>query len=196
MHTDPELLALFALGEQVGSEEERWHARTCPVCAGEVAELEQVVALARGAAGLTITDPSPGVWEAIRGEIDARQPHVSSLLLEDLRAHARLAPVEASWSNASGEAQLATDADGRRLLQVTLHADLPSGGVRQAWLVHRDDPGRRQSLGILDGRHGLWTVEHAIDLEQYPVLDISQQSIGSTEHSGQTIVRGELVLVS
>ena len=93
----------------------------------------------------------------------------------------------------SGEAELATDDRGRRLLQVALDADLPESGVRQAWLVHRDDPAVRQSLGMLDGRHGLWTVEHAIDLELYPILEISQQSIGSNEHSGRTIVRGELV---
>jgi hypothetical protein len=113
---------------------------------------------------------------------------------EELTAQARLTPVEPSWSRASGEAEIATDEHGRRLLQVTLHADLPSTGLRQAWLVHRDDPLRRQSLGILDGPHGLWTVEHSIDLEKYAILEISQQGAGETDHSGHTIVRGEFAL--
>ena len=111
---------------------------------------------------------------------------------DELTAQALLTPVEPSWSRASGEAELATDEHGRRLLQVTLHADLPSSGLRQAWLVHREDPKRRQSLGILDGPHGLWTIEHSIDLEEYAILEISQQGTGETDHSGHTIVRGEL----
>jgi len=113
----------------------------------------------------------------------------------ELMAHTRLLPVAASWSDASGTAELATDEHGRRLLQVALQAELPPAGVRQAWLVHRDDPSLRQTLGILDGQHGLWTVEHSIDLALYAILDISQQGTGETEHSGQTIVRGELALV-
>ncbi|MET0693734.1 MAG: hypothetical protein ABWY56_07375, partial [Propionibacteriaceae bacterium] len=96
---------------------------------------------------------------------------------------------------ASGTAEIATDELGRRVLTVALDADLPTSGVRQAWLVHRDDPSVRQSLGVLDGPHGLWTVEHLIDLQQYSILDISQQGTGETQHSGQTIVRGDLTLV-
>ena len=111
-------------------------------------------------------------------------------------AHARLTPVQPRWSDASGQAELATDEHGRRLLQVTLHADLPTSGLRQAWLVHRDDPEIRQSLGILDGPHGLWTIEHSIDLQTYAILEISQQGAGEVDHSGHTIVRGELALAS
>ncbi len=209
MHTDSELLALLALGEAVGSDAERDHVATCRACAGELAELRLVVRLARGAADLTLVEPGPQVWAAVRrgvashsGETRSQpgarvtQPDATGPARgHDARAHARLAPVLAPWSDASGEAELATDEQGRRLLQVSLHADLPSAGVRQAWLVHRDDPAQRQTLGVLDGRHGLWTVEQAIDLELYPFLEISQQSIGSDEHSGQTIVRGELLPV-
>jgi hypothetical protein len=110
--------------------------------------------------------------------------------------YSRLSPVDELWSRAWGTAELSIDERGRRVLQVDLSADLPSSGVRQAWLVHRDDPTVRQSLGILDGLHGLWTVEQAIDLQQYAILDISQQAIGENQHSGQTIVRGELTLAS
>lgn len=130
---------------------------------------------------LTLVEPLPG---------PSRDPG------DQLTARAQLTPVAASWSQASGTADLATDDTGRRLLQVSLHADLPTSGVRQAWLVHRDDPSRRQTLGILDGSWGLWTVDHSIDLAEFAILDISQQGVGETEHSGQTIVRGELALAS
>lgn len=187
MHTDPELLALLALGEDGGTDDERAHVETCPVCRAELDELRQVVTLARSAADEAMSEPSPRVWDAIRAEIRSGGDR------SELSVRVHLAGVGEAWSQASGEAALATDEHGRRVLQVTLDADLPEGGLRQAWLVHRDDPGQRQTLGVLDGRHGLWTVAHAIDLERFGILDISQQSFGSTEHSGDSIVRGELV---
>ena len=193
MHTDPELLALLSLGEPIGTEDDRDHVATCPVCAAELVELSRVVELARGGADLTLVEPDPRVWATVRREIGAQRDEERSRPRQEPKARAWLSPVQPAWSSATGEAELATDDQGRRLLQVSLHADLPSTGIRQAWLVHRDDPSQRQTLGVLDGRHGLWTVEHAIDLELYPILEISQQSIVSTGHSGQTIVRGELV---
>lgn len=240
MHPDVELLSLLALGEAVGTEDDRRHALTCPTCADEVAELHRVVVLGRDAgAEHGLATPAPAVWARIRDELALgpapspdrsadssaslpvpRPPDVGadgsastrarrSLLAtvraavggsdavdQEPRAHARLSPVAAGWSQASGTAELATDEHGRRLLQVALHGDLPAAGVRQAWLVHRDDPTRRQTLGILDGPYGLWTVAHSIDLEQYAILDISQQLPGEIDHSGQTIVRGQLTLVS
>lgn len=210
MHTDPELLALLALGEHVGSEDERGHAGTCPECAAEVAELRRVVTLGRSAGDqATLVSPGADLWTRISDEL-ALDPAVAppEPLAADLdaastagsprelTARARLAPVSASWSAASGTAEMAIDGQGRRLLQVALSAELPTSGVRQAWLVHRSDPSRRQTLGILDGPNGLWTVEQSIDLEEYGILDISQQRTGETEHSGHTIVRGELALVS
>jgi hypothetical protein len=240
MHPDAELLCLFALGEDAGTEDDRAHAQTCPVCAGQVSELHRVVALGRDAGAETrLIAPGQGVWSRIRDELalaspvqppaqtsdapgrlpvprpldngsgspstQARRSLLASVKAavtgsdgqdHELSAHAQLTPVEAVWSGASGTAELATDEYGRRLLQVALQADLPPSGVRQAWLVHRDDPSLRQTLGILDGPYGLWTVAHSIDLEQYTILDISQQGTGETGHSGHTIVRGQLTLVS
>ncbi|SDR86647.1 hypothetical protein SAMN04488543_0648 [Friedmanniella luteola] len=203
MHVDPELLVLLALGEDVGTADERRHAQSCPACADELADLHRVATVGRGARDETrLVSPGPDVWARVRAELGLDRAPEPSLPPtaharpgHDLRAHARLTPVEATWSQASGRADLATDERGRRVLQVALHADLPSSGIRQAWLVHRLDPSRRQTLGILDGRDGLWTVDHSIDLQEYAILDISQQGTGETEHSGQTIVRGELTLV-
>ena len=191
MHVDVEALTLLALGQPLDAsamEQDLAHVQTCASCTAELAELRRVVELGRSGAVLTV--PDPRVWVSIREGLAARAEGRA-----EPRGHARLVPVLQEWSSASGEAELATDRKGRRLLSVSLRADLPTAGVRQAWLVHRDDPAQRQTLGILDGRDGLWTVEHAIDLREYPLLEISQQSLGSTEHSGQTIVRGELVLV-
>lgn len=193
MHADPELLALLALGEHAGTEHERRHARSCPACASEVAELHRVATLGRGAGAETaLSTPGRDVWARIRDELGLG-PVVDGSG-DELTAHARLTPVGPVWSDASGQAELATDDRGRRILQVALQAQLPASGVRLAWLVHRDDPGVRQVLGILDGSHGLWTVDHSIDLQEYPILDISQQNPGEVAHSGQTIVRGEFAL--
>lgn len=203
MHADPEMLALLALGEAVGTEEDHLHAQTCPECSVALTELHELVTLARTAgAEPPLTPPSPDVWSRIRAELtldpslesSSASPHRVPVASSNLTARARLAPVEASWSHASGQAELATDDRGRRVLQVSLRADLPPSGIRQAWLIHRDDPTVRQTLGILDGAHGLWTVDHSIDLELFSILDVSQQGPGETEHSGRTIVRGELVL--
>ena len=220
MHTDPELLSLLALGEQVGTDDDRFHVQTCPTCAGEISELQRLVTLVRSVpADTELTLPSPRVWDKIRAELalppalerpSSEPPALPQSLLAavaavlggpsrgsaGLVAHATLASVQAGSRPTSGEAVIATDELGRRILQVALEAQLPTSGLRHAWLVHRDDPTLRQALGILDGRYGVWTVDRSIDLEQYAIVDISQQGASETEHSGQTIVRGELTLVS
>ena len=235
MHTDPELLSLLALGEQVGTDEDRIHAQTCPTCASELSELHRLVVLGRSAGTDTeLTAPHPRVWariqeglalqqdleplrpaspaaaptsEAPTHESVSKQPRQSLLAVMEaalagpsrgsaaLVAHATLAPVQAGWSDSAGEAVIATDELGRQILQVALDVELPHAGVRHAWLVHRQDETLKQTLGILDGPYGVWTVDQSIDLEQYAILDISQQGASETEHSGQTIVRGQLTLV-
>ncbi len=237
MHTDPELLSLLALGEQVGTDDDRVHVQTCPTCADEISELRRLVTLVRVVGPDTeLTPPSPRVWNRIRQELalpvtlEALDPDstpaaragdaapttrsasaspppsllgvVAAALAGPSRgpaalvAHATLAPLQAGSPHSSGEAVIATDELGRRILQVVLEAQLPTSGMRHAWLVHREDPARKQPLGILDGPYGVWTVDQSIDLEQYAIVDISQQGASETEHSGQTIVRGQLTLVS
>ncbi len=215
MHADPDLLALLALGELAGTEDQRRHAQICDLCRLELVELRRLVALGRESEETTTVAPDPAIWARICEELGfslavagpkaspggaghplSRWAAGTAVTGSDLRAHAELAPVGGGWSQATGRAELATDAQGRRLLQVQLHADLPADGVRQAWLVHRSDPNLRQTLGILDGLDGLWTVDRALDLTEYAILDISQQDTGQTEHSGQTIVRGAFTLIS
>ncbi|GAA3701194.1 hypothetical protein GCM10022204_17500 [Microlunatus aurantiacus] len=233
MHVDPELMSLLALGEEVGTAADRAHVQTCPTCAGEIAELHQLVTLARTfGATEELSTPGPHVWARIQEElalagvtdkpdtgspgltVDAPAPSVASPDLSRpslmdavaaalsgpargsaaLVAHATLASAPGTGSVLSGEAVIATDELGRRILQVALDAELPTSGLRHAWLVHRDDPARKQPLGILDGAYGVWTVDRSIDLAQYAIVDISQQEVSETEHSGRSIVRGELAL--
>lgn len=49
------------------------------------------------------------------------------------------------------------------------------------------------SLGVLDGRTGSFAVPADVDTDQFSVVDVSQEPTdGGTEHSGDSIVRGQL----
>jgi anti-sigma-K factor RskA len=70
MHTNPEDLALIALGESVGSPDERAHLAQCPVCRAELEELSRVVVAARQPdTEDALPEPSPLVWKKIQAEI-------------------------------------------------------------------------------------------------------------------------------
>ena len=76
-HTDPEILALRALGETAGTAADAGHAETCPSCRAELARLAGIVELARreGAAEHLETPP-PRVWDRIAAAVGADQPPV------------------------------------------------------------------------------------------------------------------------
>jgi hypothetical protein len=65
-HTDPEILALRALGETAGTADDAEHAVSCAHCQAELARLTEVVRLARDAdPGETLQAPPPQVWDRI-----------------------------------------------------------------------------------------------------------------------------------
>jgi len=65
-HTDPEVLALRALGETTGNPADDEHIATCPHCRTELTRLAEVVALAReDSNGAHLDRPAPAVWERI-----------------------------------------------------------------------------------------------------------------------------------
>lgn len=229
MHIDPELVSLLALGEEVGTADERAHVQSCLGCAEEIADLQRLVTLGRSfGATDELLAPSPSVWARIQDELalsaapdtaavltdvadlasgpaaDRGRPSLMAVVAAALSgpahgsaalvAQGHLSAPPGGGAGVSGEAVIATDELGRRILQVALDAGRPTSGIRRAWLVHRDDPGRRQSLGILDGAYGVWTIDRSIDLAQYAIVDISQQEVSDTEHSGRSIVQGELAL--
>lgn len=75
MHTNPEVLALRALGEDVGTPAERDHIDACPTCSEEVAELARLAHVGRSATtSEALATPSPAVWERIRTELGFDQP--------------------------------------------------------------------------------------------------------------------------
>jgi hypothetical protein len=77
-HTDPEILALRALGETAGSARDDEHAETCPRCRAELARLTEVVLLARGErAGERLQAPPPQVWDRIAAAAGADPVPVS-----------------------------------------------------------------------------------------------------------------------
>ena len=80
MHTNPEVLALLALGEDVGDAAERNHVHDCPDCAREVRELAQLTGVGRSLdVGDTLTRPAPHVWERVQAELGFRDAADSDL---------------------------------------------------------------------------------------------------------------------
>lgn len=77
-HTDPEILALRALGETAGTARDAEHAATCPRCRAELARLTEVVQLARGDdARERLQAPPPQVWDRIAAAAGADPVPVS-----------------------------------------------------------------------------------------------------------------------
>ena len=69
-HTDPEILALRALGETAGTADDAEHAGTCAHCRSELARLTEVVQLARhGGPEEPLERPPPQVWDRIAAAV-------------------------------------------------------------------------------------------------------------------------------
>ena len=65
-HTDPEILALRALGETAGAPDDTGHIETCLACQAELARLTEVVQLARRDGPLEpLQAPPPQLWDQI-----------------------------------------------------------------------------------------------------------------------------------
>jgi hypothetical protein len=67
-HPDEEVLALMALGEEVGGPEVRDHVTTCAHCSAELASLRRVTHAGRSGA-TTLERPSDAVWTRIAAEL-------------------------------------------------------------------------------------------------------------------------------
>ena len=69
-HTDPEILALRALGETAGTADDAEHAGTCAHCRSELARLTEVVQLARhGGPEEPLESPPTQVWDRIAAAV-------------------------------------------------------------------------------------------------------------------------------
>jgi len=105
-------------------------------------------------------------------------------------AEAALEPLP-GW-DASGTALVEKEADGARVLVVTLDGGAEAGDFREVWLIDRDVQ-RLVSLGVLEGSGGRFTVPAGLDLTDFAIVDVSQEPFdGVPAHSGDSIVRGTL----
>ncbi|HEV7951146.1 MAG TPA: anti-sigma factor [Glaciihabitans sp.] len=107
-------------------------------------------------------------------------------------AEASLEPLP-GWS-AAGSAAVSQNNDGQRDVLVSIEGEdeTESGVLREVWLLNADATGL-VSLGFLDGDTGTFVIPAGIDLEQYPLVDVSAEpNNGDPNHSGDSIVRGEL----
>ena len=96
------------------------------------------------------------------------------------------------WPAATGQVTVAERADGERVVQVSLDAEVGDGVVREVWLVS-EDVGRLISLGLLTGAAGEFVVPASVDLARFSIVDISAEPLdGDPTHSGDSIVRGAL----
>jgi hypothetical protein len=74
-HTDPEILALRALGETAGTAHDAAHAESCAHCQAELARLTEVVRLARDAdPAETLQVPPPQIWDRIAAATGTSAP--------------------------------------------------------------------------------------------------------------------------
>ncbi|HWS58267.1 MAG TPA: anti-sigma factor, partial [Actinotalea sp.] len=104
-------------------------------------------------------------------------------------AQASLEPLP-GW-DASGQAHVEETSDGERRLVVTLEGG-ESEGFHEVWLIDRDVT-RLVSLGILEGSSGEFTVPSGLDLDDFAVVDVSDEPLdGDPAHSGDSIIRGVL----
>jgi hypothetical protein len=143
--------------------------------------------------------PSRWVWRAwlglaaviaVVGLVAAVAPVLRGQTPAPADATVALEPLP-GWSGAAGEAEVA-DRDGSRVLHVELTGADGATGFREVWLLDQDDD-ELVSLGLLDGDSGDFTLPEDLDLARYRTVDVSAEpDDGDPEHSGDSIVRGEL----
>lgn len=253
-HSDPEALALVALGEPVTDPRIIDHLAQCASCRLEIEALRSTVSVARSSIGeAELQAPPARVWQSVRAELglsaDLEPPVVAApaavgadavptppapvVALDAARARRSgirrlIVPVAASaaaaalvaggvlwwgaaaprdagqliasarldalpdWPAATGQATVAERADGERVVQVSLDAEVGEGVVREVWLL-TDDAEGLISLGLLTGRSGEFLVPSTVDLAEFSLVDISAEPLdGDPTHSGDSIVRGAL----
>lgn len=100
-----------------------------------------------------------------------------------------LAPLPAYQD--TGRAEVDRRADGGRELVVTATGS-DAQGFREVWLIAPDIE-RMVSLGTMEGTEGRFTIPANLDLNEYPIVDISDEPFdGNPTHSGDSILRGVL----
>jgi hypothetical protein len=109
-------------------------------------------------------------------------------------AEATLAPFP-DHPSAEGSAVVEEGPDGTLAVRVELSADAAPDTFREVWLITAD-ASALVSLGVLDGRQQTFPIPADVDLKDYVLVDVSQEPVdGDANHSGDSIVRGELTFL-
>ena len=109
----------------------------------------------------------------------------------EVLASIALAPLP-SYSD-EGTATVDQLPDGERELIVTASSSYAEG-YREVWLISPDITSM-VSLGTMEGREARFRIPDGLDLSAYPIVDISDEPLdGNPEHSGNSILRGQLEL--
>ena len=138
------------------------------------------VAVAAGIAGL-LGGLGGGIWWQ-----SAQQQAPEPVLL----AQARLDPYP-GW-DATGSASVKKTVDGQREVVLDVSGVNGDTDLREVWLIKADASGLI-SIGLLDGESGRFIIPDGVDLSQYPLVDVSAEpDDGDPQHSGDSILRGEL----
>ncbi|HEX5731011.1 anti-sigma factor [Microbacterium sp.] len=94
--------------------------------------------------------------------------------------------------DAEGTAIVEERSDGSLELKLRLSADAAPDTVREVWLITAD-ASALVSLGLIEGREQTFSIPADVDLRDYVLVDVSQEPVdGNPDHSGDSIVRGEL----
>ncbi|MCC9204474.1 anti-sigma factor [Arthrobacter sp. zg-Y769] len=132
-----------------------------------------------GAAAAAVVLAAAGVWGISRILADR----------SEVIAAVELAPLPA-YSD-TGRAEVDQRSDGGRELVVTASGS-GARGFREVWLI-APDVQRMVSLGTMEGTEGRFTIPANLDLDEYPIVDISDEPFdGNPTHSGDSILRGVL----
>jgi len=109
-------------------------------------------------------------------------------------AEATLAPFP-DHPSAEGTAIVEERPDGTFVVRVELSADAAPDTFREVWLITAD-ASALVSLGVLDGTEKTFAIPAGVDLNDYVLVDVSQEPVdGDPNHSGDSIVRGELTFL-
>jgi hypothetical protein len=229
-HSDPEDLALRALGETLDHDDE--HLASCARCQSELDQLRAVVATARAVESQDHPQAPPAsVWDGVVAELGLssaaatdfpvgrgeRSRHGRSTALTAAAAvlgivvGAAGALLVSGGNEAEGPGIVVATADlaalpghkgigvarvrgsgAGRVLVLDVSGLSTGVGVYEVWLLDKDGK-RLVSLGVLSGSEGRFPLPVAVDVREFPVVDVSIEPVdGDPAHSGDSVVRGVL----
>lgn len=189
----------------------------------EFPEFDEVVSiLRRGSSDVIDEQPQPDLWSRIEAEL-ASTANVTSLAGRRARFKALgpvvvgiaaalllvALPLGLAWRSSTGgpdrTVELAAldafvgagsaELDGRELRVETVGLEPEAGAFYELWLLDFEDGELSDlvSLGFIEA-DGTYVIDDAVDLDEFNVVDISiEPDDGNPEHSGNSVLRGELI---